>query len=100
MASFSLERGVIPIVNIWGSVSYERTGFVGSIQSGGLSGALFDAHTVVSAQVNYPVSPLMDISLIYSVVAARDSSGNLMYDPGSALPRTNTSLSIETFIHL
>jgi len=100
IASFSIEKGVIPVVNIWGTVSYERTGFVGTLQSQGLSGALFDARTVVTAQVNYPVSPIMDVSLLYTVVAARDSSGNLIYPAGSIIPQTNTSLSIETQIHL
>jgi hypothetical protein len=100
IASFTLDKGVIPVVNIWGSVSYERTGLVGTIQSSGLSGALFDANTVVSAQINYPVSPLMDVSLIYSVVAARDGNGNLIYTAGSILPQTSTSLTIETQIHL
>jgi hypothetical protein len=100
IARFSLEKGVIPVVKISGSVSYERTGLVGTIQSSGVSGALFDAHTVVSAQVNYPVSPLMDVSLLYTVVAARDSHGNLIYPPGSIIPQTNNTLSIETQIHL
>ena len=100
IASFSIDKGVIPIVNIWGSVSYERTGFVDTLQTTGLSGALFDAHTVVSAQINYPVSPIMDVSLIYSVVAARNSSGNLTYTNNPYLPDMNTSLSIETAIHL
>ena len=59
-----------------------------------------DANTVVSAQLNYPVSPIMDVSLIYSVVAARDGNGNLVYGTGSILPNMNTSLSIETQIHL
>ena len=86
IASFEIEKGVIPIVNLWGSVSYERTGFVETLQTTGLSGALFDANTVVSAQVNYPVSPIMDVSLIYSVVAARDGNGNLVYSAGSILP--------------
>jgi hypothetical protein len=100
LASFTIEKGVIPVVNVWGTVSYERTGFVGTLQSQGLSGALFDARTVVTAQVNYPVSPIMDVTLLYTVVAARDGSGNLIYPAGSIIPQTNTSLSIETQIHL
>jgi len=100
LATFSLAKGVIPVVNIWGSVSYERTGFAETLQTSGLNGALFDAHTVVSAQINYPVSSIMDVSLMYSMVAARDGNGNLTYSPGSVLPDMNTSLSIQTQIHL
>jgi len=99
IASFVLEKGAIPVVNLWGSVSYERMGFASTIESGGLSGALFDANTVVSAQIDYTVSPLMDVSLIYSVVAARSASGNLVYN-GGLIPETTASLSIETQIHL
>ena len=99
IASFTIQKGVIPVVNVWGTVSYERTGFVGTIQNHGLSGALFDANTVVSATINYPVSPIMDVTLLYTVVAARDANGNLIYN-GSLIPETDTSLSIETQIHL
>jgi hypothetical protein len=100
IATFTIERGVIPVVNLWGSFSYERTGFVGTLEHQGLSGALFDANTVVTAQINYPVSPIMDVSLLYTVVAARDANGNLIYKGNSVIPQTNTSLSIETQIHL
>jgi hypothetical protein len=100
IASFTIQKGVIPVVNVWGTVSYERTGFVGTIQSQGVTGALFDAHTVVSATINYPISPIMDVTLLYTVVAARDGQGNLIYPAGSIIPQTNTSLSIETQIHL
>jgi hypothetical protein len=96
VATFALERGVIPVVNIWGSVSYERTG----LASAGFTNALFDANTVVSAQINYPVSPIMDVSLIYTTTAARDLNGNLQFDPGSILPKMSTSLSIQTEVHL
>jgi hypothetical protein len=99
IARFVLEKGAIPVVNLWGSVSYERTGFASTIQSGDLSGALYDANTVVSARINYSVSPLMDVSLIYSVVAARDPFGNLVYN-GGLIPGTTASLALETQIHL
>jgi hypothetical protein len=99
IARFVLEKGAIPVVNLWGSVSYERTGFASTIQSGDLSGALYDANTVVSARINYSVSPLMDVSLIYSVVAARDPFGNLVYN-GGLIPGTTASLLIEMQIRL
>ncbi len=97
---FNLEKGVIPVVNLWGSISYERTNFIPELSHGGLSGSLFDANTVVSAQVNYPVSPIMDVSLIYTTTAARDAHGNLYYKPGAILPEMSTSLAIQTQVHL
>jgi hypothetical protein len=95
IASFVIQKGVIPIVNVWGSVSYERTNlFMGSNLPTSLGDALLSANTVVSAQINYPVSPIMDVSLLYTTMAARDGNGNLIYSQGSLLPDMSTSLSI------
>jgi hypothetical protein len=96
IATFALEHGVIPVVNISGSISYERTG----LAAAGFTDALFDANTVVSARLNYLVSPIMDVSLIYTTTAQRDSNGNLVYENNSVLPRMSTSVSIQTEVHL
>jgi len=103
VAKFSLDRGVIPMVNLYGSVSYERTDFMPTIlQNGAGSGlSLFDAHTVVSATINYGVTENLDVSLLYTTTAHRDAAGNLVYEEdGSLLPKLDTSLSIMTQIHL
>jgi hypothetical protein len=100
---FVLEKGVIPVVNIWGSVQYERTKFVPTIlqTKGGKNLGLFDANTIVSAQVNYPAAPTLDVMLRYTTTAKRDSAGNLVYGTSSTLlPELNTTISIETQIHL
>jgi hypothetical protein len=103
VAKFTLEKGVIPVVNLSGSVSYERTNFMPTIlQSGDGSGlSLFDANTVVSATIAYPVTENLDLSLLYTTTAHRDASGNLVYPDGpTGLPQLDTSLSIMTQIHL
>jgi len=102
VAKFTLEKGVIPVVNIWGTVSYERTKFIPTImQTGGGSGlSLFDANTVVSAQVNYPVAPTLDVMLLYTTTAQRNPDGSLAYEKaGDLLPKMNISLAIETQVH-
>ncbi len=73
------------------------TGQTGSPQ--GLS--LFDANTVVSAQIVYPVAPTLDVIFLYTTTAARDSSGNLIYESGATdlLPKLNTTIGIETSVH-
>jgi hypothetical protein len=96
IATFTLEHGVIPVVNISGSISYERTG----LAAAGFTDALFDANTVVTARLNYLVSPIMDVSLIYTTTAQRDSNGNLVYENNSVLPRMSTSVAIQTEVHL
>jgi hypothetical protein len=98
VVKFILQKGVIPVVNIWGSISYERTNFVRSIQHG-LN--LFDANTVVSTSIIYPVTEALDVMLLYTTTAQRDSSGNLVYaSAGDLLPKLDTSLSIEMQVHL
>ncbi len=103
IATFTLEKGVIPVVNLSGSVSYERNRFVSTIlQSQGAEGlSLFDANTVVSAQIAYSATPNLDIILLYSATAHRDANGNIVYNEGSKtiLPEMDTSLAIQTSIH-
>ncbi len=98
MVKLILKKGFVPVVNIWGSIAYERTNFVHSIQHGV---NLFDANTVVSTSIGYSVTESLDVMLLYTTTAERDSSGNLMYasqmDP---LPKLDTSLSIEMQVHL
>ena len=98
MVKFILQKGAIPVANVWGSVAYERTGFVNSIQHGV---NLFDANTVVSMSINYSVTESLDLVLLYTTTAQRDSSGNLVYSsPTNPLPEMDTSLSIEMQVHL
>ncbi len=101
LATFTLEKGVIPIVNLSGSVSYERNNFVSTItQSGDSKGlSLFDANTVVSAKIAYSATPNVDVILLYAATARRDGSGNIVYDTGSLLPQLDTTLAIQTSIH-
>ena len=103
MATFTLEKGVIPIVNIWGTVSYERTNFINTILQSGLGTGLnlFDANTVVSATINYPVTDTLDVTLLYTTTAVRNTDGSVHYaNTGDLLPQMQTSLAIETQIHL
>ncbi len=98
LAKFTLEPGVIPVVKIFGSVSYERTNFVPALLNGTTNGpTLFDANTVVAATIGYPISDSLDVSVSYTETARRDSAGNVMYDPsslGGLLPYMDSSVSI------
>ena len=104
VAMFTLEKGVIPIVNIWGTVSYERTNFMPTILANGTGKGLtlFDANTVVSATINYPVTANLDVTLLYTTTARRDSAGNVVYPTtgNTLLPLLDTSLAVETQVHL
>lgn len=107
VAKFALEKGVIPVVNVWGTVSYERTNFAPTIMQKGAGAGLnlFDANTVVSTTINYAVNPNIDVVLLYTTTARRDASGNIIYPTtGTALqmlvPKLDTSLAIQTQVHL
>ncbi len=103
VARFTLEKGVIPVVNIYGSVSYERTKFVPTIlQRGAAAGLnLFDANTVVRAEVSYPAAPTLDVRVLYTTTAKRDPvTGELVYQAGALLPDMDHSIAIETSVHL
>ncbi|HVP19303.1 MAG TPA: hypothetical protein VMU36_09925, partial [Spirochaetia bacterium] len=101
IASFEIERGVIPIVKVWGSISYERSNlFSGAGLPSTLSDAVFNANTSMTAQISYPVSPIMDVSLLYTITPVVNPDGSLRYGPGNTLPDMTTSVSITTSIHL
>ena len=100
VAKFTLQKGVIPVVNIFGSVSYERTQFAPTILKTGAAGLnLFDANTVVRAEVNYPAAPMLDVRILYTTTAKR-VDGVLVYKPGAVLPEMEQSIAVETLLHL
>jgi hypothetical protein len=100
VAKFTLQKGVIPVVNIFGSVSYERTQFMPTILKTGAAGLnLFDANTVVRAEVNYPAAPMLDVRILYTTTAKR-VDGVLVYQPGALLPDMQQSIAVETLVHL
>lgn len=88
----------IPIIHVAGSFSYERTGFAQTLIGGG-DATLFDANTVVSAELAYPlVKDVLDVVLYYTTTAQLDADGNPVYEGSTWLPKMNTNLSIETRI--
>jgi hypothetical protein len=85
---FKLEPKVIPVVGIFGSISYERTGFVASFARG--LPALFDKNTVVRATVGYPVTEGLSILFVYTTTQA--------VDPATGIANLVQSFTFETVI--
>jgi hypothetical protein len=98
IAKFTLEPGVIPVVHISGSVSYERTGFAQTLIGGG-DATLFDANTVVKAELVYPLAPTLDIALTYTTTPLLDADGKPQYDGSTWLPKMITNMTFETRVH-
>jgi hypothetical protein len=79
-----------------------RTNFMPTITQHGVGAGLnlFDANTLVTARINYPIAETIDISLLYTTTAHRNPDGTVYYPAGSLLPQVDTSLSIITTVHL
>ncbi len=89
----------IPVIKISGNFSYERTGFAQSL-IGGSGAELFDANTVVKAELAYPlVEDLLDVVLFYTTTAQLGADGKPVYS-GGWLPEMSTNLTIETRVSL
>jgi hypothetical protein len=99
---FVLNEGVIPVVGIYGSLTFDRTKFVPTIlQSGGGAGlSIFDAYTTITAEVIYPVAPVLDIAFTYSTGTSYGTDGSVVADSTNPnLPAVRPSITIETRLH-
>lgn len=86
----------IPVIHVAGSFSYERTGLVGALR-GETGMALFDANTIVKAELAYPlVKDMLDVVLFYTTTPLLDADGLPVYDGSTWLPKMTTNLTIET----
>jgi hypothetical protein len=101
VASFELKKGVIPAVNLSGAISFERTNlFYGSSLPSSLNDALFSAYTDITARLTYSVSPIMDISLLYTITPVFNADGTLYYSGSNTVPDMAASVSIITSVQL
>ena len=74
-------KGLLPL---YGSISYDRTRFVPTLLGEG-SLSFFDENTVLSAEVVYPVAPVLDLA----VIVANNVVGNVSRITVSILTRAN-----------
>jgi hypothetical protein len=98
IVKFTLDPGVIPVLDISGNVSYERTGFAQSLMKGEAA-QLFDANTVVKAEIVYPIAPTLDVALFYTTMPVLVGGKPVYEDPDNWLPKMSTSLTFETRVH-
>lgn len=69
-------KGGIPFTDIFGSLTYERTRFIQTLK-GEESLELFDANTVFTAELVYPVSPILNVAALVATNVIEDAFGNL-----------------------
>lgn len=79
-AKLTVKKGVIPVINVYGSIIYERKHFAPSLINGeGLM--LFDENTVFGGELIVPIpgSPFLSLALVVSTTVAHDDNGNVIY---------------------
>jgi len=97
-AALMVKKGVIPIIDIAGGISYERRGLAKAIANGTLD-RLFDENTTFSGEIAFPVpgAPNLDLAFIVSTAIERDENGDVVF--AGTQPSIVPSVTLETRLH-
>ncbi len=95
--SLVLKNGLFPGIPISGRITYERSKLMETFTNDSLS--LFDANTIVSGEIIYSPSTVLDIVLGASTTVLTDADGNTVFDDDGLTPEVVPVLYIETRIH-
>lgn len=81
-AKLLVKKGLIPILDLSGSFSYERTGFVYALTTDDEGVDLLDANTVLKGEVIYPIASNVDLAVVISTASSGfDDNGNPEVEP-------------------
>lgn len=101
-ASLKVRKGLIPFLDLAGSISYTRRSLVKSILDGNFS--WFDANSILAGELLLPVpkTPNLDIAIIFQTIVERDASGSVIYvedgNPASGV-KVRPGIGFETRVH-
>ncbi len=98
----SVKEGVIPVLGLYGSVSYERTYFIPTIQNkgNGKDLSLFDAFTAIKGEIVYPVTEGLDIAFMAGTTTLPDKENpDKIQTDSQKNPKIVPSYTIETRIN-
>jgi hypothetical protein len=103
-AKFTLQSDVIPVVDISGSISYDRSYFykmvAGETSPTGKILDWFDEYTSLNGEIIYAVSDNLDLVYLFSTTVARDpETGEVVYEEDGMTMQIDFSMGIETRIH-
>jgi len=100
-AALVVKKGLIPIFDVSGSITYDRRGLAQAIYKGGFQ--LIDENTTFAGELVVPVpkTPNLDVAAVFSSVPVRDpSTGNIQYvDAAQGIPQLRPSITFETRFH-
>lgn len=96
IVKFELKKNTIPVLNIWGSVSYERTKFAHTLMGWIGNGIhLFDANTIVKGEFFYPLAKGLNLVTLVSTAVVTDSNGNVVYTNDGVTPQIQPNITLE-----
>jgi hypothetical protein len=96
--TLSILPEVIPVLGIYGSVTYSRTKFFPLLAgSSDEDLSLFDAYAAFSGEIVYPAAPTLDIALSVGTAMKYDGQDPVYNDDGT--PDMAPSFTLETRIH-
>ncbi len=90
-----VQSGLLPL-GISGDVTYSRTKFVPTLLDGTGELSLFDANTVLSGEIVYPLAPGFNLVGMVTTTVLRNDDGTIRYENGR--PVSRPSITIETRI--
>jgi len=93
-AKLLIKKGVIPVLDLSGSFSYERTGFAYAIASNVAGVSLFDANTVLKGEVIYPIASTVDFAIVVSTATSHNPDGSVRFEYGQ--PKVEPTVTFET----
>lgn len=79
----------LPVIRVSGSLSYERVRMIPTLLGEG-SLTLFDENTVLTGELTYPISPIINLAVLVTTTAVKDENGDLEpFTSVSILTRVN-----------
>ncbi|MCX7025395.1 MAG: FecR family protein [Spirochaetes bacterium] len=96
VSRLEIKKGLIPVVDVYGAISYERHNFYRTLTGLDSGASLFDEQTVLKGEVIVPVpkAPGLDLAIVFATAVRRNDAGDVMYKDGK--PEIIPVLSLET----
>ena len=102
IAQLVIRKGLIPVLDIYGSVSYEKRGLAKDLFFDN-DFSLLDANTTLKGEIVFPVpkTPNLDLAFVFSTSAAPNCShGDIVYVPLTGItPEMVPVITLETRLH-
>lgn len=99
VAQLVIKKGLIPIVDVYGSVAYEKRGLAKDLFFDN-DFSILDANTTLKGEIVVPVpkTPNLDLAFVFSTSARRDGNGNIVY-ASAGIPEMVPVITLETRLH-